>query len=109
MRGHVDVVWAWPLYPSQGLIALRALCRVAFPSLLSSEHLTVCVAYEPAVANLCVVCGHHSHSTGWTTANAALALGRSTGTTPPPRKYGWTVAVAARARHTQPACVCRPG
>jgi len=46
-----------------------------------------------------VVCGHDSHSAGWTTPNAALGwVGRHcelSRTLPPLHKYGWTVAAAA--------------
>jgi len=40
-----------------------------------SDHLLHAM-HSPPCPNLYVVCSHHSHSAGWTTANAALGLGR---------------------------------
>jgi len=84
---HYLLLEASPLGPYRGL-SRRAL-SVPFFIHFSVLNISLCAAYEPAVANLCVVCGHHSHSAGWTTASAAS-------------RYGWTVAAAASAS-TRPA------
>jgi len=57
------------------LNVLRSLSRS-----LSVPFSSLCTAYEPCVANLCVVvCGHQLHSAGGTTASAA---GRSASSQP---------------------------
>jgi len=49
-------------HPSSPFISIRG-CAPSVPFLppFSVRSISPCTAYEPAVANLCVVCGHHSH------------------------------------------------
>ena len=103
---HYNILGALPLDPFGGLIVLCAFCPLP-PSLLISEHFTVCCIWtsQPeAVGNLYVVFGHLSYSAGWTTANSVLGLRQSASSTldwdnaAAPHKHGWTVAAVA--------CVC---
>ena len=80
MRGEL-----WKLYTlgASSLDPSRCLsrCALSVPFLrsFSVRSISLCAAYEPVVANLCVVCGHYSRSAGWTTASAA---GRSASSQP---------------------------
>jgi len=73
--GLQEDLGALPLVPFRDLS--RCALSVPFLLLFSVRSISLCAAYEPAVANLRVVCGPHSHSAGWTTVSAALGLGRS--------------------------------
>jgi len=51
---------ASPLDPSRGLSRCALFVHFLLP--LSVRSISLCAAHEAAVANLCVVCGHHSQS-----------------------------------------------